>query len=52
MMYYSMLGESTGEFVEKKSRFIGFIKRVETEEEALKFIEEKKSKYYDATHNT
>lgn len=52
MMYYSMLGESTGEFIEKKSRFIGFIKRVETEEEALEFIDEKKSKYYDATHNT
>lgn len=52
MMYYSMLGGSTGEFIEKKSRFIGFIKRVETEEEALEFIDEKKSKYYDATHNT
>lgn len=52
MMYYSMLGESTGEFIEKKSRFIGFIRRVETEEEALEFIDEKKSKYYDATHNT
>ena len=52
MKYYSMLGESTGEFIEKKSRFIGFIKRVETEEEALDFINEKKTKYYDATHNT
>lgn len=52
MKYYSMLGESTGEFIEKKSRFIGFIKRVETEEEALNFINEKKTKYYDATHNT
>ena len=52
MKYYSMLGESTGEFIEKKSRFIGFIKRVETEEEALDFIDEKKTKYYDATHNT
>lgn len=52
MKYYSMLGESTGEFIEKKSRFIGFIKRVETEEEALNFIDEKKTEYYDATHNT
>lgn len=52
MKYYSMLGESTGEFIEKKSRFIGFIKRVETEEEALDFIDEKKTKYYYATHNT
>lgn len=52
MKYYSMLGESTGEFIEKKSRFIGFIKRVETEEEALDFIDDKKTKYYDATHNT
>lgn len=52
MKYYSILGESTGEFIEKKSRFIGFIKRVETEEEALDFIDDKKTKYYDATHNT
>ena len=39
------------EFVEKKSRFIGRIWPVETEEEALQRIQEMKKKHYDATHN-
>lgn len=39
------------EFIEKKSRFIGRIWPVETEEEALARIQEMKRKYYDATHN-
>ena len=39
------------EFVEKKSRFIGRIWPVETEEEALARIQEMKKKHYDATHN-
>ena len=39
------------EFVEKKSRFIGRIWPVETEEEALVRIQEMKKKHYDATHN-
>ena len=39
------------EFVEKKSRFIGRIWPVETEEEALRKIQEMKKKHYDATHN-
>ena len=39
------------EFVEKKSRFIGRIWPVETEEEALQKIQEMKKKHYDATHN-
>lgn len=43
------LGED--EFVEKKSRFIGHIWPVETEEEALEKIQEMKKKHYDATHN-
>lgn len=44
-----MDGES--EFVEKRSRFISHIWRVETEEEARARIEEMKKKYYDARHN-
>ena len=39
------------EFVEKRSRFISHIWRVETEEEARARIEEMKKRYYDARHN-
>lgn len=39
------------EIVIKKSRFIGHAKPVETEEEAVAFVEELKKKYWDATHN-
>lgn len=39
------------EFIEKKSRFIGRIWPVETEEAALVRIQEMKKKHYDATHN-
>ena len=40
-----------GEIVEKKSRFIATVKAVETEEEAVSFINEMKKKYWDARHN-
>ncbi len=40
-----------GEITEKKSRFIATIVPVNTEEEAIEFIEQTKKKYYDATHN-
>ena len=39
------------EFTEKKSRFIGRIWPVETEEEALEKIAAMKKQHYDATHN-
>ena len=39
------------EFIEKKSRFVGRIWPVETEEEALSRIQEMKKQHYDATHN-
>ena len=39
------------EFVEKKSRFIGRVWPVDTEEEALARIQEMKKQHYDATHN-
>ena len=39
------------EIVEKKSRFIANIAMVNSEEEALEFIEKIKKKYYDARHN-
>ena len=40
-----------GEIVEKKSRFIAYVKPVDTEEEASAFIEEIKKKNWDARHN-
>lgn len=40
-----------GEIVEKKSRFLGKIKPVETEEEAIAYIESIKKQYWDARHN-
>ena len=39
------------EIIEKKSRFIGTVRPVGSEEEALGFLEEMKKKYWDATHN-
>lgn len=41
----------TGEIVEKKSRFIAYIKKVETEADATEFINQIKKKHYDASHN-
>ncbi len=49
---YKILYEGgSGEITEKKSRFIATLKPVESEEEALAFVEEMKKKYWDATHN-
>lgn len=39
------------EIVEKKSRFIAAVQLVQTEEEALAFIEKIKKKHWSATHN-
>lgn len=39
------------EFVEKKSRFIANVFPIETEEDAISFIEKTKKKYWDARHN-
>ena len=49
--YKTVLKEAEDSFVEKKSKFIGHCKPITTEEEALSFIKEKKSKYWDASHN-
>ncbi len=40
-----------GEIVEKKSRFIATVRPVNSEEEAVAFINEMKKKYWDARHN-
>ena len=43
--------EAETEMVEKRSRFIGHVWRVESEEEARSLIEATKKKYHDARHN-
>ena len=48
---YISLISGEGEIVEKKSKFIGQIKPVVSEEEAYAFIEKIKKKHYDARHN-
>ncbi len=49
--YLTVLGESSAEYVEKRSRFIANLRHCETEEEATAFLEEMRSKYWDARHN-
>lgn len=49
--YVTVLEPGIGEIVEKKSRFIGCIRHVESEEEAIAFVTEIKKKHYDARHN-
>lgn len=50
--YTTILASAEDEFVERKSRFIGHIAPVETEEEAMAFIAQIKQQHRDATHNT
>ena len=40
-----------GEIVEKKSRFIATVRPIQSEEEAVAFINEMRKKYWDARHN-
>lgn len=49
--YYTVKQEGQDEITIQKSRFIGYVRRVESEEEAVSFIQEIKKKHYDATHN-
>lgn len=49
--YYVPAQDSETEFTEKRSRFIGHLWRVESEEEAREKIAQTKAKYYDARHN-
>ena len=51
ILYSTVKNEATFEFEEKRSRFIGYIKNVESEDEAKEFIKRIKSKNYDARHN-
>lgn len=49
--YKIVIEGGEGEIIEKKSRFIATVQPVETEEEAVAFIESMKKKYWDARHN-
>lgn len=49
--YKTVEFESSDEFTEKKSRFIGYVKPVKTQAEAVEFINSIKTKHWDATHN-
>lgn len=49
---YATLREyGSAEIIIKKSRFIGHAAPVETEEDAIRFVERIKKQYWDATHN-
>lgn len=50
-MYKTIPKEGKDEFIEKKSLFIGYAKPVQSEEEALEFIEKISKTHHDATHN-
>lgn len=49
--YRTVLEPGTDEIVEKKSRFIGYIRHTENEAEATAFINEIRKKHFDARHN-
>ena len=49
--YKTVYKGGEGEITEKKSRFIATVFPAESEEEAQRFIEEMRKKYWDATHN-
>src|SRR5699024_1453395 len=49
--YFTVKKEGSAEVMIKKSQFIGYVKRVETEEDAQAFIQSIKKKHHDATHN-
>lgn len=50
-IYYTVKGYGEHEIEIQKSRFIAYIERVETEEEAQEFIQRIKKKNWNATHN-
>lgn len=49
--YKTVEFEANDEFIEKKSRFIGYVMPVKTQEEAVHFISAIKSRHWDASHN-
>lgn len=49
--YKTIQNQAQASFVEQRSKFISNVKPVENEEDAINFINEIKSKYWDAKHN-
>ena len=49
--YFIPAGPGEAEFTEKRSRFLGHIRHVDSEEEAKAFINQIKKEHYDARHN-
>ena len=49
--YLTLGGQGEIEYVERRSRFLAHARPVTTEEEALAFLEQIRSKYWDASHN-
>ena len=49
--YKTIAAQAQDEFTEQRSRFIGYVRPVSTEEEAQRFIEEKKKFHWEAKHN-
>lgn len=51
MEYRTISGSAEDSFIERKSEFIGYIKHVETDDEATAFVAEIRAMHRKATHN-
>ena len=49
--YYVPAGAGESEYVEKRSRFLGHVRPIGSEEEAKAFVAAVKKEHYDARHN-
>ncbi len=49
--YRTLFREGSAEFIEKKSRFIGYASPTETEEQALAFLEKVRAMHREASHH-
>lgn len=49
--YYTVKDYGESELIIQKSKFLTYVKRVETEQEAISFIQEIKKMHHTATHN-
>src|SRR5690625_2597624 len=49
--YYTVKQAGSHEIIIQKSRFIGYVERVNTEDEAIAFIQKIKKQHHNATHN-
>ncbi len=51
ILYTTVKGDGYAEYEEKRSTFIGHAIHIESEEEAVAFVKQIKSKHYNARHN-